>query len=227
MEILPLSPMRRAIADHMSRSVRAAPQVTTIFEIDFGRVTTHLQQQKASYQQQGVHLTYTAYLVAATAKALREVPVLNGRYTEQGIVLNRQVNVGVAVALDDGLIVPVIRDADERSLIGIARSLADLSERARQSRLTAEDVQGGTFTISNHGVGGSLLATPIINQPQSGILGAGAITRRAMVIERDGEEAIAIRPVGYLALTFDHRVCDGAVADRFMRVIKTAIEQFG
>jgi 2-oxoglutarate dehydrogenase E2 component (dihydrolipoamide succinyltransferase) len=174
-----------------------------------------------------VHLTYTAYLVAATAKALREVPVLNGRYTEQGIVLNRQVNVGVAVALDDGLIVPVIRDADERSLIGIARSLADLSERARQSRLTAEDVQGGTFTISNHGVGGSLLATPIINQPQSGILGAGAITRRAMVIERDGEEAIAIRPVGYLALTFDHRVCDGAVADRFMRVIKTAIEQFG
>jgi 2-oxoisovalerate dehydrogenase E2 component (dihydrolipoyl transacylase) len=225
-ELIPLTPMRRAIAEHMTRSVNTAPHVTTIFEVDMGRITAHRLRARDEHEQQGVRLTYTAYLVQAVARALRTVRVLNGRYTEDGILVSRRIHIGVAVALDEGLLVPVIRDADEKSLLGIARALGDLSERARTRRLNPDEVRGGTFSISNHGVGGSLIGTPIINQPQSGILGVGAIVKRPVVIEQDGGEAIAIRPMCYLALTFDHRVCDGADADRFLSEVKRFLEGY-
>jgi 2-oxoisovalerate dehydrogenase E2 component (dihydrolipoyl transacylase) len=225
-EIAPLTPMRRAIAEHMVRSVQSAPHVTTVFEVDLGRVGAHREQMRAALERQGLRLTYTAYFVQAAAQALRAVPQLNGRYSEAGLVLNRRVHIGVAVALDEGLLVPVVRDADERSLAGLARAVGDLSSRARSRRLAADEVQGGTFTITNHGVSGSLFATPIINQPQSAILGVGAIVRRPVVVEQAGIEAIAIRPMCYLSLTFDHRVCDGAAADGFLATIKRFLEEY-
>jgi 2-oxoglutarate dehydrogenase E2 component (dihydrolipoamide succinyltransferase) len=223
-ELLPLSSMRRAIAEHMARSVRDIPQATTVFEIDFGRVVADREQQLPSFAQQGIRLTYTSYVVHAVAQALCRVPILNGRYTAAGIVSNRRVHIGVAIALEEGLVVPVIRDANQQNLHEIARILGDLTERARTNRLTPDEMQGGTFSISNHGVGGSVVGTPIINQQQAGILGVGAIVKRAVVLEQNGIDAIAIRPIGYLALTFDHRVCDGADADRFLREVKRVLE---
>lgn len=219
-ELLPLSLMRRSIAEHTSRSVRDVPQVTTIFEVDYGRVAAH----RAQLAQQGLHLTYTSYVIQAVAHALGRFPILNGHYTNEGIIRNRRVHIGVAVALEEGLVVPVIRDANEKNLQGIARALNELSERARWNRLSPNETQGGTFTISNHGVGGSIIGTPIINQQQAAILGIGAIIKRPVVLELQGSESIAIRPIGYLALTFDHRICDGADADRFMSEVKRKLE---
>ncbi|MDZ4718374.1 MAG: dihydrolipoamide acetyltransferase family protein [Roseiflexaceae bacterium] len=223
-ELVPLSSMRRAIAEHTSRSVRDIPQVTTIFEIDFGRVVAHREQHKQLFAQQGLHLTYTSYVIQAVAQALRVVPVLGGHYTNTGIVINRRMHIGVAVAIEEGLVVPVVRDADEKNLQGIARMLGDLTERARANRLTPDETQGGIFTISNHGIGGSIIGTPIINQQQAGILGVGAIVKRPVVLEHNGIEAIAIRPISYMSLTFDHRVCDGADADRFLSEVKRVLE---
>jgi 2-oxoglutarate dehydrogenase E2 component (dihydrolipoamide succinyltransferase) len=224
--LVPLTPMRRSIAEHMTRSVQTAPHVTTIFEVDMGRVAAHRAQARRDFERQGARLTYSAYFAQAVAAGLLAVPVLNGRYTEQGIAINQRVHLGLAVALDDGLLVPVIRDADEKSLLGLARAIGDLSERARTRRLTPDETQGGTFTVTNHGTGGSIIGTPIINQPQSGILGVGAIVKRAVVVEHDGGDTIAIRPMCYLALTFDHRVCDGATADTFLAEVKRYLESY-
>jgi 2-oxoglutarate dehydrogenase E2 component (dihydrolipoamide succinyltransferase) len=168
----------------------------------------------------------TAYIVQAVATALRRVPALNTRFTDDGIITYRRIHIGIAVALDDGLIVPVLRDADEKSLAGIARALNDLTERARMRRLQPDETEGGTFTISNHGIGGSLFATPILNRGQSGILGVGAIVRRPVVITHQGSDAIVIRPMCYLSLTFDHRACDGATADAFLAAVKDALEAY-
>jgi 2-oxoglutarate dehydrogenase E2 component (dihydrolipoamide succinyltransferase) len=154
------------------------------------------------------------------------VPIVNASYTDERILMHQRIHVGVAVALDEGLIVPVIRDADEKNLLGLARAVNDLSERARARRLQAGETQGGTFTITNHGVGGSLFAMPIINQPQAAILGIGAIQKRAVVLTQDGVDAIAIRPMCYLSLTFDHRLIDGATADQFMMVVKQFLEGY-
>ncbi len=225
-ELVPLSAMRRSIAEHMERSVRTAPHVTTVMEVDLSRVVAHRTSHQSNFARQGVRLTYTPYFVLAVASALRQVPIMNGSFTTQGILLNRRVHIGVAVALDDGLLVPVIRDADEKNLLGLARAVGDLSARARTRRLQPDETQGGTFTITNHGVSGSIFATPIINQPQAAILGIGAIVKRPVVISHGGDDSIAIRPICYLSLTFDHRITDGATADAFLDLVKQALERY-
>ncbi|PDV98697.1 dihydrolipoamide acetyltransferase family protein [Candidatus Chloroploca asiatica] len=223
-ELVPLSPMRRRIAEHMERSVRISPHVTTVMEVDLSSVMAHREAHRASFEQQGVRLTVTPYVVQAVATALGKTPVFNGSFTAEGIVIHRRIHIGVAVALDEGLLVPVVRDADEKNLLGLARAVGDLASRARTRRLQPDETQGGTFTITNHGVGGSLFATPIINQPQAAILGVGAVVKRPIVITQHGVDAIAIKPMAYLSLTFDHRIADGATADTLLLDIKRALE---
>lgn len=221
-EVVPLSPIRRTIAEHMVRSKHTAPHVTTVHEADMSRVLKFHQAHATEFEKQGVKLTYTAFFVQAAIVALKAFPLVNASYTEQGILLKRDVNIGIAVATDEGLIVPVIKHADEKSLLGIARAVNDLATRAREKRLRPDEVQGGTFTLTNYGVFGSLFGTPIIHQPQSAILGIGAIQKRAVVIE----DMLAIRPMVYLALTFDHRLLDGAVGDQFVQKIKRFLEEY-
>ena len=222
-EILPLTAMRRGIADHMVRSKHTSPHVTTVFEFDFTAVARHRAARKAQFAQDGARLTFTAYIVAATVAALKKHPLVNSTWTENGIRLLRDVNLGMATALDEGLIVPVIKNADSLNLLGLARVINDLAQRARNKQLRPDEVQGGTFTLTNHGVSGSLFANPIINQPQCGILGVGMIEKRVKVIN----DAIAIRPMAYVGLTFDHRILDGATADYFVASIKETIENWG
>ncbi|MCG8348402.1 MAG: 2-oxo acid dehydrogenase subunit E2 [Chloroflexales bacterium] len=225
-ELVPLTPMRRSIAEHMVRSVRTSPHVTSVIEIDLSQIIAHRSQNLAVFERQGVRLTYTAYFVQATVVALQAIPILNGSFSDDGIIIHRRINMGVAVALEEGLIVPVVRDADEKNLLGLARAVNDLSERARSRRLRPEETRDGTFTITNHGVSGSLFAMPIINQPQAGILGVGAIQKRAVVVSQDEVDAIAIKPMCYCSLTFDHRITDGATADAFLMTIKQTLENY-
>ncbi|MFD3163656.1 dihydrolipoamide acetyltransferase family protein [Herpetosiphon sp. NSE202] len=225
-ELQPLSGMRRAIAEHMVRSKATSPHVTTVMEVDLSTIIAHREQHKADFERQGVKLTFTPYFVQATVAGLRAVPIINATYTDEGILLHKSVNVGMAVAIPDGLIVPVLHNADEKSLLGLSRTVNDLAERARTRRLTADEVKDGTFTITNHGVSGSLFAMPIINQPQSGILGIGAIQKRPVVVTVNGADAIAIRPMCYLSFTFDHRLIDGATADKFLATVKQQLEHF-
>lgn len=222
-ELVELSSMRRSIAEHMVRSqLRTAPHVTTVFEADMSAVIAHRGAHKESFAQKGVNLTLTAYFVAASVTALQAQPVINSQWTDDGIFRHNVQHIGVAVALDDGLIVPVIKNAQDLNLMGLARAVNDLATRARNRQLQPDEVTGGTFTITNHGVSGSLFATPIINQPQAAILGVGVIEKRVKVID----DAIAIRPMCYLSLTFDHRVVDGAVADGFMVTLRTVLESW-
>ncbi|MDP8909433.1 MAG: 2-oxo acid dehydrogenase subunit E2 [Chloroflexota bacterium] len=225
-ELVPLTAMRRAIAEHMVRSRRVAPHVTTVMEADLTRIAAHRERVKADYERQAARLTFTAYFVQAAVAALRSVPAVNASWTDEGIQIHNRLNIGVAVAVPEGLIVPVIKDADEKSLLGLARAVNDLAERARYRRLQPEETREGTFTITNHGVSGSLFATPIINQPQAAILGIGAIEKRPVVVTEGGLDAIAIRLRAYVSLTFDHRVLDGAAADGFLQRFKTALETF-
>lgn len=221
-EIVPLSKLRRRIAEHMVESkLRTAPHVTTVFEADMSAVAAHRAAHKDELARRGVNLTFTAYFMAAAARALRAHTLVNSQWTDEGILLYREVNIGMAVALDEGLIVPVVRRADELSLAGLARQINDLAARARGGQLQPDEVQDGTFTITNHGVSGSLFATPIINQPQTAILGVGAMQKRVVVT---ADDAIAIRSMIYLTLTFDHRVLDGAAADWFMVEVKRTLE---
>ncbi len=219
----PLTNIRRAIAEHMVHSRRTSPHVSTFFEFDFTAVSAHRAAHKARFAQDGVNLTFTAYLVAAVAEALKQHPLVNSVWTDEGILLKKEINIGMATAVDDGLIVPVIKNADSLSLLGIARAVNDLAERARRKQLKPADVQGSTFSITNHGVSGSLFATPIINQPNCGILSVGTIEKRVKVIN----DAIAIRPLAYVGFTFDHRILDGAKADYFVGTIKQVIENWG
>ncbi|MFQ5945647.1 MAG: dihydrolipoamide acetyltransferase family protein [Anaerolineae bacterium] len=222
-EVLRLTPMRKAIAEHMVRSKQTSAHVTTVFQVDMTRVQSHREALKNRFQQQeGVPLTYTTYFVEASVAALKEVPIVNATLTEDGILARKEINIGLAVALEEGLIVPVIKNADDKSSRRLAREIYDLANRARNKQLVPDDVAGGTFTITNHGVAGSLFATPIINQPQAAILGVGAIEKRPLVID----EAIAIRPAAYLSLTFDHRIFDGSVADRFLAEIVRYLESY-
>jgi 2-oxoglutarate dehydrogenase E2 component (dihydrolipoamide succinyltransferase) len=221
--VMKLSPVRRAIANHMVESKHTSPHVSTFMEIDMSRVSAHRAANKAAFTTDGAKLTFTAYFVAALAQALKAYPMVNSSWTEDGIALHKDINIGMATSLDtDGLIVPVIRNADELSLLGIARAVNDLSERARAKQLKPDEVQGGTFTLTNHGTSGSLFATPIINQPQCAILSSGAIQKRAVVID----DAIAIRPMVYVGLTFDHRILDGANADYFLGAVKQTLEEW-
>lgn len=223
-QIVRLNTMRRRIAEHMVQSkLHTAPHVTTVFEADMSAVSNHRAAHKDEFAQRGINLTFTAYFVAATADALRRHPMVNSQWTDDGILLKPEINIGMAVALDDGLIVPVIKHADELSLAGIARQVNDMANRARQNALKPDEVSGGTFTITNHGVAGSLFATPIINQPQTGILGAGVIQKRVVVLDND---AIAVRPMVYLSFSFDHRVLDGASADWFVAEIVKLLEHW-
>lgn len=221
-EVVPLTGMRRAIAEHMVRSKHTSPHVTTVFEVDFTAVANHRAAHKATFARDGANLTFTPYIIAAIVQALKKYPLVNSSWSDEGVVLKRELNIGMAAAIDEGLIVPVIKHADGMSLLGLARAINDLTERARTKQLRPDEVQGGTFTLTNHGTSGSLFATPIINQPQCGILGVGKIEKRVKVIH----DAIAIRPLAYVSLTFDHRILDGASADAFVSAIKEMIENW-
>jgi pyruvate dehydrogenase E2 component (dihydrolipoamide acetyltransferase) len=221
-EIVPMSVMRRKIAEHMILSRRTSAHVHSVFEVNFSRVAQLRDDRKGEYERAGVKLTYMSFITKAVVDALRAVPVLNASIDGDTIVYKKDVNIGIAVALDWGLIVPVLKNADEKNLLGLSRAIADLAGRARAKQLKPEEVQGGTFTITNPGNFGAQFGLPIISQPQVGILGVGAIEKRAVVID----DAIAIRPMGYLTLGFDHRLVDGAVADQFMAHVKRQLENF-
>jgi 2-oxoglutarate dehydrogenase E2 component (dihydrolipoamide succinyltransferase) len=224
----PHSAMRRRIAEHMVRSVAAAPHVTTLFEADLTRVLAHRTRHANEFERQGARLTLTAYFIAACARALREQPEVNASFEADALVLHPECNVGVGTALgSEGLIVPVVHGAQKLSLLEIARRLGRLVAAARDGKLAPADVRGGTFTISNHGVSGSLLAAPIvINQPQVAILGVGKVQRRVCVVETDGAEAIAIRSMCYLTLTIDHRALDAFQANAFLSKIVGLLEEW-
>ncbi len=224
---LPHTPMRRRIATHMVESLlQTAPHVTTVFEADLTAVLGHRATHRQDIERRGSALTLTAYFVAACVDALRAVPEANARWTDAALLLNEQIDIGIATALEGrGLVVPVIRNVADLDLFGIAMALGELVARAREDRLASADLQGGTFTISNHGVSGSLVAAPIvINQPQSAILGIGRLEKRAVVMEHDGRDEIVIRPRCYVTLTIDHRVLDGHQANRFMEVLVRRLE---
>ncbi len=222
-EVVPMSPIRKKTAEHMVLSKRISAHVTTVFEIDMTRVDHLREKYRPQYEERsGVKLTYMPFILKATIDALKAFPVLNASVEGDAVVYRHDINIGIAVALDWGLIVPVIRNADEKNVLGLARAVNDLAERARTKRLKVEEVQGGTFTITNPGVFGSLFGTPIINQPQVAILGTGVIEKRTVV--RD--DAIAIRTMAYFALSFDHRIVDGSDADRFMAHTKKGLQEF-
>jgi len=226
--LIPHTAIRRRVAEHMVRSLADAPHVTTLFEADLTRVLKHRSLHAQSYESQGTRLTLTVYFISACARALRAHPEVNATFTQDAMQLHADVNIGVGTALGTkGLIVPVIHRAQELSLLDIARRLNSLVESARAGRLAPQDVRGGTFTISNHGVGGSLLAAPIvINQPQVAILGVGKVQRRVCVIEAGGSESIAVRPMCYLTLTIDHRALDAFQANAFLKLVVETLEQW-
>jgi 2-oxoglutarate dehydrogenase E2 component (dihydrolipoamide succinyltransferase) len=206
----------------MVASLRTSAHVYTVFEVSFERVAGIRSARKAEFERAGVKPTYLAFIVAAAARALRAVPAINASVDGDNIVHHDEVNIGIAVALDWGLIVPVVKKADEQDLLALSRSIADLAERARNKQLKPEDVSGGTFTVTNPGAFGSMFGTPIINQPQVAILGVGNIDKRPVVVD----DAVAARLMAHLSLGFDHRVIDGAVADRFMSEMKRALENW-
>jgi pyruvate dehydrogenase E2 component (dihydrolipoamide acetyltransferase) len=222
----PWSRIRKLTADHMVMSRRVSPHVNTVFEIDYSRVAQIRARKKQEYGDRGVKLTFLAFITKVVADSLRKHPGLNAAVSGESTILRRDVNVGIAVALEWGLIVPVIKHADELSLLGVARAINDLGERARTKKLSPDEVQKGTFTITNPGVFGSVIGTPIINQPQAAILCVGAIEKQPTVITLDGTDMIAIRTKGMLSLAFDHRIVDGADADRFMADVKAGLQDF-
>ena len=223
---IPHDGMRLAIARNMAQSLSSAPHVTAVFEADLSAIIAHRARNRAAFEKDGVNLSYTAYFIAASVAAMKTVPVVNSRWFEDRLEVYDDISIGVGTALGDrGLIVPVVHRAQELSLLGIARRLGELVGRARASRLSPEDVRGGTFTISNHGVSGSLLATPIIiNQPQSAILGIGKTEKRVVVRTVDGVDTIQIRPMAYVSLTIDHRVIDGHQTNAWLTAFVAAIE---
>jgi len=226
--LLPVSTIRKQIAERMLQSRDTSPHVLTVMEADMSKVVAHRAANKSSYSADGVNLTFTAYFMAAIASALKTYPLVNSSWTEEGILVHPEVNVGMATSLgEEGLIVPVLRRVDELSLLGIARAVNDLAERARTKKLVPEEVRGGTFTLTNHGISGSLFAMPIINQPQVGILGVGAIQKRAVVVsDPAGNDAIAVLPMVYLSFVFDHRILDGASADAFLAKVKETLVEW-
>jgi 2-oxoglutarate dehydrogenase E2 component (dihydrolipoamide succinyltransferase) len=220
--------IRRQIAGHMLMSQKTSPHVLSVMEADMSKVVAHREANKAIFQRDSAKLTFTAYLIAAIVAGLKAHPMTNSSWTEEGVLVHGAINIGMATSLgDEGLIVPVIKGADNLSLLEIARSVNDLANRARARKLMPEEVRGGTFTLTNHGIGGSLFAMPIINQPQCAILGAGAIQKRVIAItDSAGNDAFAIRPMVYLSLVFDHRILDGASADAFLMKVKEKLEHW-
>ena len=226
-EVVAMTKIRRITADNMTLSKRTSAHVTTVFQVDYTALARMRDQHKESFlQKNGVKLTYLPFIFRACIQALKEFPQVNASIDGENIVYHKDVHLGMAVALDWGLIVPVIKNADEKSILGLARASQDLAERARTKRLKPEEIQGGTFTVTNPGVFGSLFGTPIIPQPQVAILGVGTIEKRPVVVtDEKGSDALGIRTVGYLALSFDHRLIDGADADNFMASVKKTLEK--
>ena len=220
--IEPMSVMRKKIAEHMVLSAHTSPHVYSVYEVNFDRVSKLRDRMKAQYEAAGAKLTFTGFIAKAIVDALRQFPMVNASIDGDNIVYKRDINLGIAVALDNGLIVPVIRNADEKNLLGLSRGINDLANRARTKKLNPDEVQGGTFTITNPGIFGALYGLPLINQPQVAILGVGTIEKRAVVID----DAIAIKPMCNLSLGYDHRLIDGADAGRFLAYVKERLEQF-
>jgi pyruvate dehydrogenase E2 component (dihydrolipoamide acetyltransferase) len=221
-EIVPMTIMRKKIAEHMVMSAHTSPHVYSVYEVNFGQLSKLRDRKKADYERAGAKLTYTALIAKTVVDALRAFPVFNASIDGDKIVYKKDINLGIAVALDQGLLVPVIRNADERNLLGLSRAIEDLASRARSKKLSPEEVQGGTFTITNPGVFGAVYGLPLINQPQVAILGVGGIEKRAVVVD----DAIAIRPTCHISLGYDHRLIDGADAGRFLAYIKERLERF-
>jgi len=220
-QLIKHTPIRKSIAQHMVESKHTSPHVLTVMEADLSRVTNHRAANKAAFEKEGVNLTFTAYFMCAVVEGLKAYPLVNSSWSDEGVLIHKDINIGMATSLgEDGLIVPVIKGAAGHSLLSMARAVNDLATRARSKKLQPDDVRGGTFTLTNHGTGGSLFAFPIINQPQCGILGVGAMQKRVVVIE----DAIAIRPMIYLSFAFDHRILDGASADWFLMRVKETLE---
>jgi 2-oxoglutarate dehydrogenase E2 component (dihydrolipoamide succinyltransferase) len=219
--IEPMGTMRAKIAEHMLASKRTSAHVTTVHRVDMTKVARMRERHKADFQaRHGFSLTYLPFIARAAVAALREFPLLNASLDGNNIVYHNDINIGIAVALENGLIVPVIRAADEKNVLGLQRAIVDLATRARSRQLKPDEVQGGTFSITNFGSFGSLVGTPIINQPQVAILGVGTVDKTPMVLD----DAIAIRSICHLSLSFDHRLIDGALADKFMGKLKQALE---
>jgi 2-oxoglutarate dehydrogenase E2 component (dihydrolipoamide succinyltransferase) len=224
--VVPMSPLRRIVADHMVYSKRTAPHVGTVAEVDIGGVVGARNRHKREFKEaHGFSLTFLPFIVHATVRALREFPILNASVIEDAIVQKRDIHVGVAVETEKGLVVPVVRHADRLSLSGLASAVEDLSARARSKRLKADELMGGTFTVSNPGRRGNLYGFAIINQPQVGILRMGEVVKRPMVREIEGQDAIVIRPTMHLALSYDHRAVDGAPANGFLYRIRELLEE--
>jgi 2-oxoglutarate dehydrogenase E2 component (dihydrolipoamide succinyltransferase) len=222
----PMSTMRQKIAEHMIFSKRTSAHVTTVHKLDVTKIARIREKQKAAFQERyGFSLTFLPFFTRAAAEALRAFPIVNASIEGANVIYHSDVNIGIAVALDggSGLIVPVIRNADEKNVVGLQRSIVDLANRARSRQLKPDEVQGGTFSITNFGSFGSIFATPVINQPQVAILGVGTVEKTPVVVEND---AIAIRSICYLALTFDHRLIDGAMADQFCQKVKQILENW-
>jgi len=222
--IEPLSVMRKKIAQHMVLSKQTSAHVTTVFEVDFTNIEKLRRQYKEAYAERGTKLTFLPFIIQAIVAGLREFPIINASMDESSVIYHRDLNIGIAVALDWGLIVPVVKNADEKNILGLSKTINDLGERARTKKLSPDDVQGGTFTITNPGIYGGLFGTPIINQPQVAILGVGGVKKRPVVVETKEGDVIAIRSMCILSLTFDHRLIDGAIADQFMARVRAIIE---
>ncbi|HEX8687249.1 MAG TPA: 2-oxo acid dehydrogenase subunit E2, partial [Pyrinomonadaceae bacterium] len=216
----------KKIAEHMIMSQNTSAHVATVYEIDMTRIARLRDEHKRSFQERaGTKLTFMPFIFQAVTQAIRKFPVLNSQVSGDQVIYKRDINLGMAVALDWGLIVPVIKRADDLSVAGLAKAANDLAERARAKQLKPDEVAGGTFTITNPGVFGGLFGTPIINQPQVAILGVGTIEKRAKVVTTDdGEDLIAVRHMAYFALSFDHRIIDGADAERFLSHVKEILE---
>ncbi|MBM3181767.1 MAG: 2-oxo acid dehydrogenase subunit E2 [Chloroflexi bacterium] len=215
--------IRKSIAEHMVMSKSTSPHVLTVMEADMSRVAKHRAANKAVFERDGVNLTFTAYFMTAIVAGLKAYPMVNSSWSDEGVLVHKNVNIGMATSLgEEGLIVPVIKGAENHSLLAMARSVNDLANRARNKKLQPDEVKGGTFTLTNHGISGSLFAFPIINQPQCGILGVGAMQKRVVVID----DAIAIRPMVYMSFVFDHRILDGASADWFLAKVKETLENW-
>jgi 2-oxoglutarate dehydrogenase E2 component (dihydrolipoamide succinyltransferase) len=221
-EIVPMTIMRKKIAEHMVASAHTSPHVYSVYEVDFHRLAQLRDRKKAEYERAGAKLSFTALIAKATVDAIRAFPFTNASIDGDNIVYKKDINLGIAVALDQGLLVPVIRNADEKNLLGLSRAIEDLASRARSKKLRPEEVQGGTFTVTNPGIFGAVYGLPLINQPQVAILGVGVIEKRAVVVN----DAIAIHPTCHISLGYDHRLIDGADAGRFLTYLKERLEKF-
>jgi len=225
-QVVPFSRLRKVIAEHMVYSKRTAPHVTTVAEVDMAKIARLRDEKKAAIKEQtGFELTYLPFIISAAIQAIAEYPTLNAAVVDDSLVIRKEIHVGIAVETEKGLMVPVIRRAQEKSLAGLSRAAAELAKKAREGTLSPDEITGGSFTISNPGRKGNLFGTPIIFQPQVGILRMGEIVKRPMVIEVDGSDTIAIRPMMYLALSYDHRVIDGATGNLFLHRVKELLEE--